>query len=749
MENKKVIIIDTDPAKKSLSELRKDVGLLREAISTMDKGTDEYNDTLKRLNDSQNQISSVMNATKQTATALSGSYNALTFQMAQLKEQWKATNDETQRAKLGEQIKDINDKLKEMDAGIGNFQRNVGNYAGAFTDAFGAMGGSCNGLVSGINKIRKGFDLLKAHPIIAIIAVAVTILTKIADAFKKNEESLNKVTLAFAPLKAVGTIVGNIMDKLASMIANTIAKLGDLSKWIEKVGKKFAKFLRWMGMESFADDIEKGFQKLAETSAEEERIIKREQALAKRKREVLVDNAKLNNEAADAHAKVADKEHYTLEQRQKYLEIYAAKQKQIAANDLEIAKEELAIAKARAAQGANDAAANDALAQAEAKVYEQQAAYNNTLRSLNAEKTKLKNEGIKAAKEAAKEEKEAAKEEKDAAKEAELAVKKRIKALQDEYKIRENTIKDNTNKEKQLLLEKLKNEEITYTEYQNSLKKIEVDANIARLEQATKFVEELKQIEDESITSTAEYATLLSTALGEITTATEADINAKRDQIDVQTEMIVSSLDVAQQSLSELASIGDGVSSKWADSIGRVSQLVTTISTNLKNGEKGWKAYGNVAASTLNVVGSLLGAFADEQDTTTKEGFEQAKKLQIGQATMSMLSGVIAAWTSAMALPAPASFILGAIETAATVALGAAQIASIAKQTFDSSSSASSSASPSSAAATTMVAPVQYTQDVQGASIEESIQNTKVYVTEGDIKDTTSKVDVAESEARY
>ena len=749
MESKKVIIIDTDPAKKSLSELRKDVGLLREAISTMDKGTDEYNETLKNLNDHQNQISSVMNATKQTATALTGSYNALTFQMSQLKEQWKATNDETQRAKLGEQIKDINDKLKDMDAGIGNFQRNVGNYAGAFTDAFGAMGGSCNGLVGGINKVRKGFDLLKAHPIIAIIAIAVTVLMKIADAFKKNEESLNKVTLAFAPLKAVGTIFGNIMDKLSSMIANTIAKLGDLSKWIEKVGKKFAQFLRWMGMESFADNIEKGFQKLAEVSAEEERIIKREQALVKRKREVIVENAKLNNEANEAHAKAADKEHYTLEQRQKYLDIYAAKQKQIAANDLEIAKEELAIAKARAAQGANDAAANDALAQAEAKVYEQQAAYNNTLRSLNAERTKLRNEGIKAAKDEAKEEKDAAKEAKDAAKEAEAAVKKKIKALQDEYKMRETTIKDASNKEKQLLLEKLKNEEITYTEYQNGLKKIEVDANISRLEQATKFVEELKQIEDESITSTAEYATLLSTALGEITTATEADINAKRDQIDVQTEMIVSSLDVAQQSLSELASIGDGVSSKWADSIGRVSQLVTTISTNLKNGEKGWKAYGNVAASTLNVVGSLLGAFADEQDTTTKEGFEQAKKLQIGQATMSMLSGVIAAWTSAMALPAPASFILGAIETAATVALGAAQIASIAKQTFDSSSSASSSASPSSAAATTMVAPVQYTQDVQGASIEESIQNTKVYVTEGDIKDTSSKVDVAESEARY
>jgi hypothetical protein len=52
-EKKKVILIDTDPAKKSLSELRKDVTLLREAISTMDKGTDEYNETLTQLNSTQ------------------------------------------------------------------------------------------------------------------------------------------------------------------------------------------------------------------------------------------------------------------------------------------------------------------------------------------------------------------------------------------------------------------------------------------------------------------------------------------------------------------------------------------------------------------------------------------------------------------------------------------------------------------------------------------------------------------------
>ena len=48
-----------------------------------------------------------------------------------------------------------------------------------------------------------------------------------------------------------------------------------------------------------------------------------------------------------------------------------------------------------------------------------------------------------------------------------------------------------------------------------------------------------------------------------------------------------------------------------------------------------------------------------------------------------------------------------------------------------------------------IVAPVQYTQDVQGASIEGAIQDQRVYVTESDITNTQRKVDVAESEAIF
>lgn len=81
---------------------------------------------------------------------------------------------------------------------------------------------------------------------------------------------------------------------------------------------------------------------------------------------------------------------------------------------------------------------------------------------------------------------------------------------------------------------------------------------------------------------------------------------------------------------------------------------------------------------------------------------------------------------------------------------GIAQIAKIKKTQFGGSGNVSgSSATPNAGAVNSVIAPVQYTQDVQGASIEGAIKDTRVYVTEQDISNTQKKVDVAESEARF
>lgn len=194
-----------------------------------------------------------------------------------------------------------------------------------------------------------------------------------------------------------------------------------------------------------------------------------------------------------------------------------------------------------------------------------------------------------------------------------------------------------------------------------------------------------------------------------------------------------------------------GLGNTWINSISDFQAIFNeTMDIVVKKGKTGWQSYAQVAAAGLQAVGTLLNNLSNEQDTNTKEGFEKQKKLQISATVMNMLSGIMAAWTSSMALPAPASFIAGAIQTAATAALGAAQIAKIKSAQFGNSGSGGGSANTSSAAVSNMIMPpVQYSNAVQGASTEGAIKDTKVYVTETDIANTQRKVSVQESENTY
>ena len=123
-----VIEIKTGDSEQTVKGLKKEISDLRDAILNLEKGSDAYNDAVDKLQADQRKLNEVMALTKKEATALDGSYDALTHQMAQLKKEWKATNDEAKRGELGKQIDEINQQLKEMDASVGNFQRNVGNY---------------------------------------------------------------------------------------------------------------------------------------------------------------------------------------------------------------------------------------------------------------------------------------------------------------------------------------------------------------------------------------------------------------------------------------------------------------------------------------------------------------------------------------------------------------------------------------------------------------------------------------------
>ena len=195
----------------------------------------------------------------------------------------------------------------------------------------------------------------------------------------------------------------------------------------------------------------------------------------------------------------------------------------------------------------------------------------------------------------------------------------------------------------------------------------------------------------------------------------------------------------------------------WGNVLKNIATLTAnwdTLNENIKKGgQDAFTAYAQIAATAFSAIGTMMNGLASEQDTSTKEGFEQQKKMQVAAATMNMLGGIASAWASAMN-PANAWMTvwgqigMGAAMSAMMLATGIMQIQKIQNTQFGGNGSGSNS-TPNTGAVNSVIAPVQYTQDVQGASIEGAIKDTKVYVTETDISNTQNKVEVTENEARY
>ena len=236
----------------------------------------------------------------------------------------------------------------------------------------------------------------------------------------------------------------------------------------------------------------------------------------------------------------------------------------------------------------------------------------------------------------------------------------------------------------------------------------------------------------------------------ELTNTNTEKVKSKLELIE---ELGNSMFDTLKSSLDMFGESSLGLTGNWNAALEDFQSVFKQTMEIVKTeGKSTWTAYGNVAASALNGIGTLLNALSNEQDASNEEGFEQMKKLQIAATTINMLSGIVSAWTSAMN-PANSwmtvwgQIAMGTAMSAMIAAVGGMQIAKIKSQTRE-------SANPNSninarAVNSTIMPPVQYSSAVQGAQTEGAISNQKVYVTETDIVGTINKVNVQESENTY
>ena len=133
----KVLNVETKGSDVRVKTLRQEIAALNEVLKNTEQGSAEYNAAMQQIKNNQDLLSQSMKSTKTEAEALDGSYDALTNKLNELKKAWKATNDEVQRSKLADEIKEVKGALTELDNSLGDFKTNSEDSLSKFKEEMG------------------------------------------------------------------------------------------------------------------------------------------------------------------------------------------------------------------------------------------------------------------------------------------------------------------------------------------------------------------------------------------------------------------------------------------------------------------------------------------------------------------------------------------------------------------------------------------------------------------------------------
>lgn len=244
-ENVEILKLNGDQAVKTLKDLKDEVKSLRQQLDGCKVGSQEFQQTLDKLTATQQEVK---DATKGTNDALEGSYDALVQKMGELKKIWRSTTDEVTRADIGEQIAKINAELKDMDASIGNYQRNVGDYRGQlegmtvnignYNEMVRALGGSFDLIEGGLKAMGiESEGASKALAKMKGLMVMTNGLNSVKEgigAFKSLTSSIGTTTVAQWNLNAA--MDANPIGAIVAVVTVLITALTALVSWMNTAG---------------------------------------------------------------------------------------------------------------------------------------------------------------------------------------------------------------------------------------------------------------------------------------------------------------------------------------------------------------------------------------------------------------------------------------------------------------------------------------------------------------------------------
>lgn len=194
---------------------------------------------------------------------------------------------------LRDKIASLSHEIQGLEEDTGRWQRNVGNYKSALKgmkDATEAAGLSSRGL----DRIMKG---LSANPWMTVVTALVTILVKLRDRLKDNEQVTTSLGNAMSSLQPIFDWFNKIISKIADAFSNVldwaiqkvIQSLGWLGRQLQKLGAAFGK--DWGGgLIAYSETMGKTAEKTEEATEATETFTS---SVSKMKEEVKATNDEL------------------------------------------------------------------------------------------------------------------------------------------------------------------------------------------------------------------------------------------------------------------------------------------------------------------------------------------------------------------------------------------------------------------------------------------------------------------------
>jgi len=376
------------------------------------------------------ELQAAQKATKEAAIAdiekatalndMSGSYNSLVLQLKVASREYKNLSDAEKSSAQGKEllkkIQDTQVSLKATDASMGNYQRNVGNYASllegmtpklgglvgtlldiakaakASRDDLNEMGGD-NGIgVMANPRIPKGLATIMtgvkgvgqsaiamgkaflANPIGVVIAGLVAIFGLMKSAIDSNGEATEKLSQVMAPFKGLLAAVQKVFVALANIVLDGAIAFGNFANSVMSVIP--------------------GLKNVAASSNDLIKIEKERLAIAEENRKEIVNDAKDEAEIAELKAKMVRSDLYSNKERLQFARDADKIYKAMATDDVNRAirtynnKVKLMKAEGREYKDLTEDQKND-LKQSEAMMFNIRKEFRESTRKLNSNQSKL------------------------------------------------------------------------------------------------------------------------------------------------------------------------------------------------------------------------------------------------------------------------------------------------------------------------------------------------------------------------